>query len=189
MAARNDRKFWIAQTQQDVARAFGVTPQTIRLWCRRGCPRRADNGYDVIAIARWHQLEFNKPEHSPVAPGDAVPDAWAERKLRTDALRGELKLDAEKGNTFTRAAVTKLAGDRAMAFRTGLLSMGAALAQELEGIPAAEIGMILERHTMALLASYVGEGDEWVKQLDHWAAMETAGTTVGKRGRGRPKKA
>lgn len=85
---------WVVRTQPEVARFFGVAPDTItRAWRRAGMPGKA-GAWDLREILLWRDERFGgrtKPE-STAAPAGAESRAEAERRRATaDADLRELR--------------------------------------------------------------------------------------------------
>lgn len=78
------------KTVAELAQGFGVAPRTIKDWLTRGATSRTDQGYDVLAIARWRNeyllQQINQPQ-----------SADADEALkRVKTKREELKLRREE---------------------------------------------------------------------------------------------
>jgi hypothetical protein len=173
----------IVRTQADAALAFGVAPRSIRQWMADGAPRSA-SGYDLVAIARWHERReiARAGGVGDDEDGDGQPMAWRERKLRAEALMAEEKERQLRGELFGREQIVELTRQRLQLLVTALDALAVSAPQEICGGSVERGQEILRLRVNDMRRAFCNGEQEWLSLLEHW---RQAGTRPGPRGRGR----
>jgi phage terminase Nu1 subunit (DNA packaging protein) len=168
----------------ELAQAIGRSVPTLHEYRRRGCPvRKVDGVYPVEAIAEWIRRNIRtkagRPRvrgprrKKPGQPAAAGPDedgqAQAgqededyeelyirERALKTQAQREreQLKHQIESGQYIPLEEVRKRDIERISVVKSGLLALPRRLAQELMGLTATQIEVLLRTRFRELLERF-----------------------------------
>lgn len=138
----------IVGTQQEVADAFGLHVQTVKVWAGRGMPTHPE-GYDLDAIAEWRASDGRRG--SVVATGDEQRQRLLAqiRTLTADAENRELRNAKARGDVLDRADVVQTVG--ALCLR---------VKERLEALPE-EIAMDLPTEVRATIQA------RWENQIAH----------------------
>ncbi len=131
-------------TAADVRGAFAITDRTLRRWIAKGLPvdrgrPGLPHGYDLEEVAAWVKargLTDAPVNTTAMATGGTQEQAgeMAElklRKLRSEARKLGLAVAKIEGALVEREGVTRANVERAIAFRTQLLSLPARLGADL----------------------------------------------------------
>ena len=111
---RNNSPDFSRLTGRDTAAALGVVPKTMTRWMQAGCPRNADQTYDLPAVVAW--LLERKKANVPVPEDQNESQKWLceYRKERSKLARIERQAaekkyvlidDVERGAVKTGRAV------------------------------------------------------------------------------------
>ena len=97
--------------QKDIVRLFGVSRVTVKNWSDdHGCPRNADDTYNLGAVIRWYGDWRASQASGPAPAKDRMRDAKAERlELQVAEQKGQL-LDRQEVIAGLCARSAKLAG-------------------------------------------------------------------------------
>lgn len=122
-------------SQAELSSIFGVTPQTIRAWERKGCPveskgkRGVASRYVPADVIRWREEQAKL-----AASGDLDAMDFEEarrRKLAAEAATAELALAKAKGEVVALDLVGREVGAALAACRARLMSIGASVAPKV----------------------------------------------------------
>lgn len=104
---------------------------------------------------------------------DAGVNFWKERSLHEKAKRelAELKLKERQGELYEADTVERVLADLLTDFRNKLLGIGHKLASQLENLPAAQIGDIIDAEVIANMKELA----EGVDKAKYSEAEETGG--------------
>lgn len=150
----------LCRTQGQLAKALGVSRQTINRWCNDDTspapmPRENDGRYNPVLVHEW-SLEFNPardPEGADGQPGSERAK-WETMERMYKAKMQMLNYERALGEVIDRAAVESELVDRIIELKKSLQAFSRRLAYRLEHKPAAEIMAILDDEVRQLLDSY-----------------------------------
>lgn len=166
---RKRRAFRREALTQDVADEFDVSARTVHDWVARGCPcTRGPKGnrFDMPEVAKWKKDHNITGEPGrPVTSSPAV-DSTKLRKENALAAIYEMRAAREMGHLIDVAAARTAGLTLVTTARNKWMGFGAAMAPQLEGLPAVEIQTLLESRVEEILneladgftAAFVGLG-------------------------------
>jgi len=109
-----------AESQESVARAFGVSVRTVARWLKEGMPPAQDGKYDLEKINSW------RAEHEGKVSGGrkgvyADKVRWEIARLKEDVKKRRIENDVRKGKLILRDKVEKELINISLAMKRALL--------------------------------------------------------------------
>lgn len=149
----------VVNTQDQVARIYGVSVRTIQHWQRDGMPVTKDKRYDIREIQQWRQIKRSKRQRQK---DDS--EEWETRYRKAKAEMAEIQLLEKRGELIPRGVVEKELVQISIATKRALLSLPRVLAPQLDGLDVREREAIL-RTRIAEVASQFETGAVFEKIL------------------------
>jgi hypothetical protein len=144
-----------------------LTPAAIGHWLDAGCPRNADQSYNIVHVCAWLAGKYGQTPYRPSAETD-------EEKKESIGLKRERRLAVRqarlerKGQLIEKEEFERECHRRNHMMKSGLLTLSRVLAREIEGRSAPEIQKIIEDRVREILMAYAegwdGQGDEIPKE-------------------------
>ena len=147
-------KTYLVRNLGEVARFFGVAPNTVDKWRTRGMPGKS-MAWDLSAIAQWtraREVKLRK-EEADRDPGRLVK--------RYQARLMKVKLEAERGRLIKRSDHLGILRSICSDFQRGLLGLATSLAGQIRGLGTTQADQaIRDRFTELLedLSEHAGDG-------------------------------
>ena len=159
-------KQWVRNITE-LAQRIGKNPKTVYWYKKQGAPvKKTSNGYDLTALQQWIAENIRQKADSPHFV-DEIPQKSKsginylelyneERALKTKAERErtELKFQIESGQYVPLDEVKKRDIEKIAVIKTGLLTMPRRIAQEVVGLNANQIEVLLKRRFRDLLEKF-----------------------------------
>lgn len=131
----------IVDTQEDVAKCFGVSTRTVAYWSRDGMPVREDGRFELAAILRW-----KKERGEDQSRGNGNPkDKWDEKDKKFKSMQRELDFKKKSGELIEARDVEKTAFECARKIRDNFLM----LPDRLSPILAAETDQLKVKNILS----------------------------------------
>ena len=164
---------WVG-TMAELAQEVGRSVTSLVYYKRKGAPiDKTKRGYNVEAVTEWMRTRLRRKADAPirrqerpagngnaedVADEGLDPDELyiRERALKTQAQREreQLKYEIESGNYIPLEEVKKRDIERIATVKTGLMALPRRLAQELMGLNANQIEVMLKTRFRELLERF-----------------------------------
>lgn len=142
----------IVDTQEQVARVYGVSVRTIQHWQRDGMPVTKDKRYDIREIQQWRQIKRSKRQRQ----NDEGEQADV-RYRKAKAELAEMQLYEKRGELIPRDVVERELVQISLAAKRALLALPRNLAPQLDGLDIRERESLL-RLRIAEIASQFETG-------------------------------
>lgn len=131
----------VVETQEDVAKCFGVSIRTVAYWAKDGLPVREDGRFELKDILRW-----KKEREDARANGNGVrKNDWDEKDKQFKAMQRELDFRKKSGELVEERDVSKAAFECARKIRDNFLM----LPDRLSPILAAETDMLKVKNILS----------------------------------------
>lgn len=142
----------VVDSQEKVAKAFGVAVRTIERWIREGMPVASSGRYDLIEIRSWkilrkHRLPKGNRKKDP-------SEDWDARYREAKAKLAEIEFNKKIGVLVERKDVQKELISISLAVKSALLAMPKSLAPQLVGLETREIAHILTLKARELINQF-----------------------------------
>jgi len=146
----------IVQTQEEVAKVFGISVRTVQYWAKDGMPKTEKGTYDLVDIQRW-RFEKNNTRNSGK---NSEKDEWETRLKKSKAKLAEIELKKALGEVISTDEVEKARIARIMAVKRALLALPRAVAPILAGLEARDIEILLTSRIREMIAKFAGQRQE-----------------------------
>lgn len=133
---------------KEVANFFDLTPRTIQLWAKNGCPREARGRYNLKQVFIWW-LENIQTDDS-----DKELKKWKRHYWKAKSHMEHAKLDEILGDLISKDEIKKEWVGRVAVVTSGLESLAERLPLVLEGKPKDEMMEIIKAEIRELRESY-----------------------------------
>lgn len=121
---------------------FGVSPQAILKWVRRGAPRNPDRTYSMPKLVQWRCAYLADAIEAAREADDETTELAALRRVKKEMA--QLDLEVKRGRLCNRAEAESALGTVLSDLRSQFVSMPAALAPRLEGLATPDIAAALQ---------------------------------------------
>ncbi len=131
----------IVDSQEKVAKVFGVSVRTVANWIKEGMPKAENGTYDLIEIRAWHALR--KQRKSAKSGGKNELEMWEMKYRKFKAKLAEVAYKKEIGLLYEKDIVEK---NLVMIFTTvryKFLNIPQQVSPQLEGLNVRQIAEIL----------------------------------------------
>lgn len=142
----------IVDTQEKVARAFGVTTRSVEHWVRDGMPVTPKGEYDLIEIRNWR--EFRKQRGSSKNKSKNMLDHWEAEYREWKAKKMRVEYMEMMGKLIPREAVEKDLIRISLSLKRAFLSLPRTVASQLEGLDPREIDVILTKRIRDIISMF-----------------------------------
>lgn len=136
---KSDQNIGIVSTQEEVARALGVSTRTVQYWCRDGMPVKPDGKYDLLEVQAWRLTKNNKTSES-----DKTKEQWESKYREYKALLAEIEYKKINGELLDKNEVEEGRVKRIMEVKRKLLGLPKKVAPQLVGLEIHKIEAILD---------------------------------------------
>lgn len=150
---RADLPAGVVESQEDVARTFGVTDRTIRNWIQQGMPVREDGGYDLAEIYRW------KSEKDGDGDQGNQKHHWETHYRQYKALLAEIDYRKALGELVTKEEVEQGRVQRIMTIKKALLGLPARLAPQVVNLEIKKAEEVIRIRIEEIINDFARGGD------------------------------
>jgi len=148
----------IIDSQEKIAKAFGVSDRTIRHWMKDGMPVMRDGRYDLTEIQDWR---FNKKKIREGKSKDKG-DKWMEEYREYKARLAQIEYRKKIGELLPREEVESGFVQRVIAIKRALLTLPRSLAPQLDGLEPRQIQAVL----LARVKEIINNFSQGAKTID-----------------------
>lgn len=127
----------VVESQEQVAKIFGVSHRTVERWFQDGAPVLRNGRYSIVDIRDWKIARTTKSGKKKKEGADG--EDWEERYRRAKALREERKESLESGEVVLKSEVEAGLIQASVAVKRSLLTLPRVLAPILQGMEPREI--------------------------------------------------
>ena len=142
-------------TQEDVAKAFGVTERTVSRWIRAGMPKAKAGHYKLIKIKEWRAAKLNKHKSSKAIKPDK--NNWDERFRKAKAQKAELDYQQAIGRLVSIDEIEAGRIERILIVKKALLSLPKDVAPQITGMDPREVQSFLDKRIREVIAKFSGQ--------------------------------
>lgn len=155
----------IVDSQEKVAKIFGVATRTVERWVREGMPITSDKKYDLLDIRAWR--EFKK--HRKVKPDkknslqdrkDAADAEYREYKAKL----AEITLKKIMGELIPKETIEKELIQISVGIKRALLALPQQVASQLVGLEARQIDLLLTSRIKEAIQA-IADGKLLIKKI------------------------
>ena len=140
----------IVDTQEQIAKAFGVAVRTAQRWIRDGMPTTPEGKFSIAEIQAWRIARKKSGRKSQ----SDDKSHWEARLKEAQARAAELDLKKRLGELISREEVEQGWAERAFAVKTAFLGLPRRVALQLVGLEAREIESILSDHVKGIIRAH-----------------------------------
>ena len=140
----------IVETQEDVAKAFGVSVRTVERWVREDMPVMNNGHYKLLDIDNWRLLRMKKKEVAQ----DYSKDMWDSKLKENRAKIAELNFKKAMGELILKSDVERVLDQLIVSFKRQFLSLPRAIAPQCVGLEAREIEALLQARVREIIGSF-----------------------------------
>jgi phage terminase Nu1 subunit (DNA packaging protein) len=149
----------VVDTQEKIAKAFGIATRTVERWIREGMPVTSQGAYDLLEIRAWRILRHQKGKKNKKNTID-----WDERYREYKARLAEIAFKKVMGELIPKEIVEKELIHISLGIKRALLALPQQVASQLVGLEARQINILLaSRIKEAILA--IADGKVLVKKI------------------------
>lgn len=132
----------IVDSQEKVAKRFGVAVRTVERWVKEGMPIGSGGGYNLTDIQTWR---FTRKKDRQGKTKNNV-DKWTDQFREYKAKLAEIEYRKKTGELITRDEVEQSFVQRVIAIKRSLLMLPRSLPPQLVGLEPRQIqGILLDR--------------------------------------------
>jgi len=129
----------VVDSQEKVAKIFGVATRTVERWAKDGMPVTPEGLYDLIEIRAWRTVKNNRKDGKK---GNRKDDADA-RYREAKASLAEIALREKLGELIAKDIIEKELIQISSGIKRALLGLPKQVAPQLEGLSARQIDALL----------------------------------------------
>lgn len=122
-----DKEWWIRGTTE-TCDFFGISPETLNQWYKKGAPKLGYGKWDVKAVIAWKYQESTSAEKRKLEAEATLKETKAEQE--------KIKLKIQEGKYIEAARVTTECRRLFSNLRKSFLALGHAIATELNSYDA-----------------------------------------------------
>lgn len=136
------------ETVAGVARALGVSRQTVYSWLKNGCPRNPDGSLDLERVLAWRRASGNGPNSLPTTGDDpgiraaSARTALQAKRLALQCEKLELDLLLQRGRLHDKEACALSLASVVNEYLQPLLTLHGRVKQEHPDVPDAVVETI-----------------------------------------------
>lgn len=150
----------VVDSQEKVAKVFGVSTRTVAYWTRDGMPTTPQGKYDLLEIRAWRTLKKQKKGQS--VKKDSL-EVWDARFREYKARLAEIALKKASGELVSRAQVEKDLIHISLTVKRAFLALPRQLAPQLIGLEARQIESILASRVKEIISAFA-DGQIFIKE-------------------------
>jgi phage terminase Nu1 subunit (DNA packaging protein) len=139
-------------SQEKVAKAFGVAVRTVERWAREGMPVTSRGEYDLIEIRSWR--DFKKQKSTPGSSTKKNLEYWDGEFREWKAKKMKKEYMELMGQLIPRASVEKDLIRISLSLKRAFLSLPRTVAPQLAGLDPREIESILSKRVKEIIALF-----------------------------------
>lgn len=140
-------------TQEKVAKAFGVAVRTVERWVKEGMPVTATGEYDLIEIRGWKEFRSQK-----ISPGKSSTkkdlEHWEAEYREFKSKKMKMEYMELMGNLIPRESVEKDLIRISLSIKRAFLSLPRTVAPQLAGLDPREIETILSKRVREIISLF-----------------------------------
>lgn len=140
----------VVDTQEKVARHFGVSVRTVQYWCRDGAPKTQEGWFNLQDIKKWR----DEKEQQNRGPRDTEKVEWEKRKLKAQAELAEMELKRQREELIPKADVEVQWVQRIQEVKKALMSLPRRLAPQVAGLDVKEAQRVIETRVIEILEGF-----------------------------------
>lgn len=145
----------VVESQDDVARTFGVTGRTIRNWIQQGMPvRENEGGYDLAEIYRW-KVEKDGED----GDGGNQKHHWEIHYRQYKALLAEIEYRKALGELITKEEVDQGRVQRILTIKKALLGLPDRLAPQVVNLDVKSAKQVIKIRIEEIINDFARGGD------------------------------
>ncbi len=157
----------IVDSQEKVAKVFGVSVRTVARWLKDGMPVLATGGYNLKDINDWRHFHNDKISKKTSKEKQEL-DFWDARYRKAKALNEEDKLRISRGELIQVKDVEKGLIQVSLAIKRAFLGLPRSVAPQLKGLEAREIEAILVKRVKEIIIQFAeGKIFKQIKRRTH----------------------
>ena len=155
----DSNSFGTVDTQEKVAKIFGVSTRTVQNWVRDGMPITSQGDYDLIEIRAWKILRNQK--HRKKDKKNAID--WEERYREYKARLAEIILKKALGELIPLETIEKELIQIFTAIRQNLLALPNQLAPQLIGLDIRQVSILLTSRIQETISN-IADGKVFIEK-------------------------
>jgi len=149
----------VVENQRQVARAFKVSPRTVRYWIEEGMPV-SQGAYDLFEIQAWRILKHRgKQDQKPTEK-----DKWDIEFRKMKALIARMEYKEKKGSLVSLREVEDGQVQRILVVKTAFLALPQRIAPHLVGKDTPEICEILTERIEEIIREFARDSNDESEQ-------------------------
>lgn len=142
----------MVDSQEKVAKGFGVAVRTVERWVKDGMPAMRDGRYNLADIQEWR---FNKKKIKEGAAKDKG-SKWEDQFREFKARLAEIEYKKKMGELLSREEVEHNEVQRVIAVKRSLLMLPRSLPPQLVGLEPRQIQLILLDRVKEICNNFAG---------------------------------
>jgi phage terminase Nu1 subunit (DNA packaging protein) len=146
----------IVDSQEQVAKAFGVSLRTIAYWAKDGMPVTRDGRYDLKEIQAWRFiLKHGDGDQSNGKPGSKKAlEEWEAKYREYKALREQMRYRQEIGELVERSLIEDGLIKISLAVKRAFLALPRNIATQLVGLEPRQIEARLRERVQEIIKDF-----------------------------------
>jgi phage terminase Nu1 subunit (DNA packaging protein) len=149
----------VVDTQEKIAKAFGIATRTVERWTREGMPVTPQGTYDLLEIRAWRILRHQKGKKDKKNTID-----WDERYREYKAKMAEITLKKTIGELIPKDIIEKELIQISIGVKRALLALPRQVAPQLVGLEARQIDALLTNRIKEAIQA-IADGKFLVKKV------------------------
>jgi phage terminase Nu1 subunit (DNA packaging protein) len=152
----------IVDSQEKVAKVFGVAVRTVERWVKEGMPITPQKDYDLLEIRAWRLIRNQKLKSKGNKKNDA--DMWDAKYREYKARLAEMAFKKAMGELIPKDIVEKELIQISIGIKMALLALPQQVASQLVGLEARQINTLLTSRIKEAIQD-IADGKVLVKKI------------------------
>jgi len=142
----------IVDSQEKVAKVFGVAVRTVERWAKDGMPVTPQGRYDLLEIRAWRTIK-NQRKNSGTGKNNNV-DLWDSRYRECKAKLAEIALKKAVGELLPRETVEADLVHISLTVKRAFLGLPRQVAPQLAGLEPRQIESLLSTRIQEIIGKF-----------------------------------